>query len=235
MSAPEYGSQEWADAIANEVLPLPVAGPGDWQAKAFRTDPPDSWPVLQVLFPWHDVGVEEGGEWARLFAVARPGMPLDSYSQTYWQIPYDEAHIGVMVGYWPDGRAPLVLQLAGRGVRNITLPSFNVPPVSGSVRIRVIQFRDRQQGEPVDGPWSAPVRVTHAYEYADANHAWTGDLWEDVPDDERRLIEHARERLMYATPPTLAPFTPMDRVGRPEWVGTYMPRPMTPAEAAGVS
>ena len=241
MSKYEYGSQEHVDAMAREVLPIPVIQPGTWQAKAIKYRwPAGAWPLLQVLFPYHEVGIREGRDIIVPVPVPYAERPLDSYSQQWTRVPYDEKGIGIQVGYWPDDGDPLVLVLAGRSAKNIMMPSYNIPPQPGEVRLRVVNFLDRQWGgkdkeKRFNGQWSEGIRIERVFEYDDAELAWSGKepAWYD--DDEKDYIEHAHgeNKVFRPTPPAQHPYIPIEHSGRMDREEMYMPRRMTQAEAAG--
>ena len=129
------------DPIVDEVLPVPVIQPGTWQAKACKYPwPAGAWPLLQVLFPYHEVGIREGRDIIVPIPAPYAERPLDSYSQQWARVPYDDDGIGIQVGYWPDGGKPLILTLAGRSAKNIMIFSYNIPPIPGEVRLRVVRF-----------------------------------------------------------------------------------------------
>ena len=235
----QYSSQEHVDEMAREVIPLPVIETGTWQAKAIKYKwPAGAWPLLQVLFPHHEVGIREGRD--IIVPVPLPYPPLDSYSQHWCRVPYDEKGIGIQVGYWPDAGEPLLLQLAGRSAKNIMINSYNIPPQPGEVRLRVVNFLDRQWGgkdreQRFNGQWSEGIRIEKVFEYDDAELAWSGKGPAWYEEDEKDYIDHApgENRVFRPTPPTREPYIPIEHSGRMDREEMYMPRPMTKAEAAG--
>lgn len=222
-----WGDEHQFRAMMGRYLPMPVPVPelGTWDATAIQTDP-EEWPLLYVLFPYQRAAMDYRG-------FIQPATPdnapqtLDSYSSNWSQlVRYKNA--GIEVGYWPAEGLPLLLVSAMRARHPIGIEKFNIPPVAGSVRLRVVNFAVDQSGEKRNGEWSEPIKISHAYSSGEAQAVYADGVFEDYPKDSRFRMWG---RLHVWCSSTIgSPYIPMSRAGKLDWAGHKMPSTLVEVE-----
>ena len=207
---------------------VPVPQAGTWSAKAIAAAYPE-WPMLYVLLPFEHPCIDI---YSYVNADTRDEdrrKTLDAYGSDWartavYKLP------GIEVGYWPDSGDPLLLVQADRAVHPIGIARYNVPPVPGEVRIRIVNFAIDQTGEKRDGEWSEGIRITHAYADSQARAVYSDRDYSEYGDDFR--FRRGGRWYKWATSTIGAPPVPIDATGQVDWTGRRMPVSLAQARAA---